>query len=137
MSLDYSVKEIRGMTAAHASVLAEQGCGTTATLLSACATPAQRKAVADRTGLSASQVLHYANRADLMRVSGIGTKYGDLLEAAGVDTVKEMATRRPDNLLAKLGEVNQTAKLVKALPAQADVEKWIAEAKALPPKLNY
>jgi hypothetical protein len=72
-----------------------------------------------------------------MRINGVGSEYSDLLEAAGVDTVKELATRRADNLFAKMEEVNAAKKLVRRTPTQAEVEKWIAEAKTLPAKVSH
>src|SRR3546814_4150040 len=69
--------------------------------------------------------------ADLMRISGVGEEYSELLEAAGVDTVKELALRRADNLAAKMKEVNEAKKLTRALPAASQVQKWIDQAKTL------
>ncbi len=135
--LNYPITEVRGITDAQAAVLRDAGLSTTIALLSACGTRGERKAVADKTGLDEAAVLAIANRADLMRISGIGTKWGDLLERAGVDTVKELATRNPDNLRAKLEEVNAAAGLVKALPTAADCTDWVEQASALAPRLSY
>jgi len=87
--------------------------------------------------VATSVVLDLANRADLARVNGIGTVFADLLEKAGVDTVKELATRNPDNLLAKMTEVNSSDQVSKRLPQLADVQNWIAQAKELPKLLQY
>jgi predicted flap endonuclease-1-like 5' DNA nuclease len=77
------------------------------------------------------------NRADLMRVKGIGEEYSDLLEAAGVDTVKELRNRRPTNLLKRMVDANKKKKLVRRLPTEAMVERWVAQAKELPPVVRY
>ena len=82
-------------------------------------------------------ILKWTNRADLARVKGIGGEYADLLEAAGVDTVPELATRKPANLVAKLHEVNEEKKLVRKLPTENQVEGWVAQAKELPRVIEY
>jgi predicted flap endonuclease-1-like 5' DNA nuclease len=82
-------------------------------------------------------LLEWVNRADLFRIKGVGTQYSDLLEAAGVDTVIELAHRRADNLTAKMAEVNEQKKLVRALPAESMVAEWINEAKTLPRMVEY
>ena len=70
-------------------------------------------------------------------MKGVGTQYSDLLEAAGVDTTRELARRNADNLLAQLTKVNAEKKLVRQLPTRAQVESWIDAAKALPPAVEY
>lgn len=135
--LDYPIRDIRGIGGVEIAALATAGIATTAALLDACATPSARATLSMRTGLDGSMLLDLANRADLMRVRGIGTKWGDLLEIAGVDTVKELALRNPDNLHAKLVEVNAAKELVDALPGAGQCADWVEQAKALEPKLEY
>jgi len=135
--LDYPISQIWGLAEAQATALKGAGCGTTAALLDACATRRQRDALAATSGIDGADVLVLANRADLMRIGGIGTKWGALLELAGVDTVKELATRNAANLLAKLEEVNAEHAVVQALPNLADCTAWIDEAKTLPRRLSY
>jgi len=101
------------------------------------ATPEGRKWLAEQSGISDKLILKWLNRADLGRIKGIGSEYADLLEAAGVDTVPELAQRRADNLYAKLGEVNEAKKLVRKMPTESQVGDWISQAKALPRALNY
>lgn len=96
-----------------------------------------RKALEDSAGISGKLVLRWVNMADLFRIKGIGEQYSDLLEAAGVDTVPELAQRKADNLHAKMTEVNEQKKLVRALPALSAVEKWVASAKELPRVVTY
>jgi len=135
--LNYPIADVRAITQAQVQALSEAGYATTIALLSACATRRERDEVARRTGLDGAEVLAIANRADLMRVKGIGTKWGDLLEHGGVDTVVELAARNPANLRAKLAEVNAEKTVVKALPTEADCADWVAQAKALPRRLAY
>ena len=129
--------EIEGIGPANAAKLNAAGVRGTGGLLEKGATRKGRQELAKATGFSTKSILAWVNRADLFRVTGIGTQYSDLLEAAGVDTVKELATRRPDNLHAKLAEVNEAKSLVRRVPTQNEVEAWVAEAKTLPPAVTY
>ena len=106
-------------------------------LLEVCATPKGRKELAAKTGISETLVLKWANRADLARIKGVGSEYADLLEVAGVDTVTELATRKPENLLAKMSGVNEAKKLVRKMPVLSQVEDWVKQAKALPRVMTY
>jgi predicted flap endonuclease-1-like 5' DNA nuclease len=131
------VNELRGITAEAADSLAALGIKTSDQLLEASATPAQRKELAGRIGLETRALLELANRADLSRVKGVGGVYSDLLELAGVDTVKELATRRPDNLHSKIAATNQERGLTGKTPTLQMVEDWVAQAKELPKSLSY
>lgn len=133
----YKIDEIEGIGPAYAAKLNAAGIKTTDDLLDAAAAPAGRKDLAEKTGLPADRILKWANMADLMRIKGVGEEYSELLEAAGVDTVKELKMRRADNLTAKMAEVNEAKKLVRQVPSQSAVEKWIEQAKTLEPKLSY
>jgi len=93
--------------------------------------------LAQKTGISETLVLEWVNMADLFRIEGIGEEYSDLLEEAGVDTVVELSKRVPENLHAKLKEVNEQKKLVQQLPTLDTVKKWIESAKTLPRKVEY
>jgi predicted flap endonuclease-1-like 5' DNA nuclease len=129
--------EIEGIGEAFAAKLEGAGVATVEALLQKGGSPAGRKSLAEATGLSTDRILEWVNRADLMRIKGVGSEYSDLLEAGGVDTVKELATRRPDNLHAKLLEVNEAKKLVRRTPTLNEVEAWVAEAKTLPAAVTY
>ena len=98
---------------------------------------AERKAVAEATGIEEHRVLKWANMCDLMRISGVGEEYSELLEAAGVDTVKELKHRKPDNLHAKMVEVNEGKHLVRQTPSLKSVTDWVEQAKVLTPMLTY
>lgn len=82
-------------------------------------------------------VLKLANRADLARLRGIGGVFSNLLEQAGVDTVKELANRRPENLYAKLVEINNQLHLAGRVPTKQAVAGWVSQAKELPRVLEY
>ncbi|MBK9343766.1 MAG: DUF4332 domain-containing protein [Dehalococcoidia bacterium] len=129
--------EIEGIGEKYAAALEGAGIATVEALLDTAGSASDRQALAEKTGVTPQRVLEWVNRADLMRIKGVGSEYSDLLEAAGVDTVKELATRRPDNLHAKLEEVNAAKSLVRRTPTAAEVEKWVAEAKTLPQKVTH
>jgi predicted flap endonuclease-1-like 5' DNA nuclease len=129
--------EIEGIGGSFAKTLAEAGLKTTDDLLGAAGSAAGRKRLAQTTALSEQRILEWVNRADLMRVKGIGSEFSDLLEAAGVDTVKELAVRDPAKLVVKLAEVNEAKKLCRRTPTAKDVEVWVKEAKTMKPMVTH
>ena len=131
------ISKLRGMDDALAGKLKSEGLNNSDQLLEAACKPAGRKEVAAKCGVDVKDILQLANRADLARVKGVAGVFGDLLEIAGVDTVKELATRRPDNLHKKMTEVNAEQKVAGRNPTMADVESWVAQAKELPKTLEY
>ncbi|MCB1741471.1 MAG: DUF4332 domain-containing protein [Gammaproteobacteria bacterium] len=135
--MNYKIIDIEGIGAAYGEKLGAADIPTTASLLDACASPKGRQALASKTGISEKLLLKWANMADLMRISGVGSEYSELLEAAGVDTVKELRNRRADNLAAKMAEVNELKKLTRSVPSVKSVADWIEQAKTLDPKITY
>jgi len=135
--MSYKIEEIEGIGPTYGEKLRAADIQTTDDLLKACAAPAGRKGMAEKTGLSEKQILKWANMADLMRISGVGEEYSELLEAAGVDTVKELKHRVPENLAMKMAEVNDAKKLTRQVPSAETVAKWVAQAKELPAVLTY
>jgi predicted flap endonuclease-1-like 5' DNA nuclease len=135
--MSYKIEKIEGIGPAYAAKLAEQGIKTTADYLTKAAAAKGRKALAEATDISPSLILRWANQADLMRITGIGEEFAELLEKAGVDTVKELKTRNAQNLTAAMDAVNTEKKLVRRLPALSEVEKWIEQAKTLEPMISH
>jgi predicted flap endonuclease-1-like 5' DNA nuclease len=133
----YKIDEIEGIGPAYAEKLSAAEIKSTDDLLEKCGSAKGRNAVAEATGLSTKQLLKWANMADLMRISGVGEEYSELLEAAGVDTVKELKHRNAGNLADKMKEVNETKKLTRQVPAAGQVEKWIEQAGSLEPKITH
>lgn len=133
----YKIDEIEGIGPAFAQKLQPAGIRTTSDLLKHCATGAGRRTVSERTGLSERQLLEWVNLADLMRIKGIGSEFSELLEAAGVDTVKELRNRNPVNLAQQLREVNAAKRLSRATPGVKSVERWVAEAARLDPVVSH
>jgi predicted flap endonuclease-1-like 5' DNA nuclease len=132
-----NIIEIEGIGEKYAAALEAAGVSTVEALLEKGGAPAGRATIAESAGVTAQRVLEWVNRADLMRINGVGSQYSDLLEAAGVDTVKELAQRRADNLQAKMAELNTAKNLVNRAPSVAEVEKWIGEAKTLPGMVSH
>lgn len=126
-----NIEDIEGIGPAYAEKLREAGVKTEEALLEHGASKKGRETLAESTGISEKLILGWVNRADLSRIKGIGSEYADLLEAAGVDTVPDLATRNAANLTAKMAEVNEAKNLVRALPTEAKVIDWIEQAKGL------
>jgi predicted flap endonuclease-1-like 5' DNA nuclease len=133
----YKIDEIEGIGPTYKEKLNSGGVQTTDDLLNLCCDAKGRKSMAEKTGLGESQLLKWANMADLMRISGVGEEYSELLEAAGVDTVKELQHRNAENLAAKMKEVNDEKSLTRAIPSASQVEKWVEQAKALEPVITH
>ncbi len=131
------VNKIEGIGPANARKLADYGIKSTGTLLKVAANRQGRKDVAQQTGIAERQILEWVNRADLMRIKGVGEEYSDLLEVAGVDTVRELGTRNPDNLHRSLVQVNETRRLVRRVPSLTEVQRWVKKARSLNPVITH
>jgi len=129
--------EIEGVGEVYAQKLEAAGFRGTKTFLELGSTPKGRTQIAEKTGISAGLILEWLNHVDLMRIKGVGSEYSDLLEAAGVDTVAELARRNPDNLMKALEAANQEKKLVRQMPVREQVADWIDQAGKLPKVLTY
>lgn len=134
---NYKIVDIQGVGEVYAEKLIAAGIKDTDALLAKCAKPAGRKALAEETGISPKLILTWTNHVDLYRIQGIGPQFAELLEAAGVDTVKELKHRVPENLQKKLEEVNAAKNLTNRVPALKEVEKMIEQAKELPAAVEY
>jgi len=129
--------DIEGIGPVYAEKLTGAGVKSIEGLLELGATPKGREELAEKSGISKALILEWVNHADLFRIKGVAEEYSDLLEEAGVDTVVELANRRPDNLHSKMLEVNEEKKLVRRPPSLKEVEKWVAQAKKLPRAVHY
>ena len=136
-TMAYKIMEVEGIGPVYAEKLQAAGIKTTEDYLEKCATPAGRKALAEETGISPKLILTWANHSDLFRINGIASQFAELLEAAGVDTVKEFRHRVAANLQPKLVEVNEAKNLCNRVPSVTELEKMIAQAKELEPVLVY
>ncbi len=129
--------DIEGIGPVYAEKLQAIGIKTVEALLKAGATPKGREDIAEQTGITKTLVLEWVNHADLYRIKGVGEEYSDLLEEVGVDTVVELATRNPENLYAKIIEVNEAKKLVRRPPSQSMVSDWVLQAKGMDRAVFY
>lgn len=135
--MTYKIEEIEGIGPAYASKLMEAGIRITGSLLESCADPKGRDVLSEKTSIGSHLLLKWANSADLMRISGIGRQFAELLEASGVDTVKELKHRQADNLAAKMAEINAEKRLCRVSPGPAVVAKWIAQAQTMEAAIRY
>jgi predicted flap endonuclease-1-like 5' DNA nuclease len=133
-----TITDIEGIGGAYATKLRKAGVRSTEALLKMGGTKKGRKELAEATGFSTKVILEWVNRADLFRVKGIGAQYSDLLEAAGVDTVMELANRKPEALLEAFAKANSGKKrLVRQLPGLSQVKAWVKNAKSLKRAIEY
>ena len=132
-----ALQYVEGIGPVYGSQLEEIGIRTPQQLLDAGATPRGRDEIAAKSGISHKRILEWVNHVDLYRIRGVGSEYADLLEAAGVDTVVELATRNAQNLYDKMVAVNEEKKLVRRLPTASQVKDWVQQAKELPRIIQY
>ena len=134
---NYKIIDIQGVGEVYAEKLIAAGIKMTDDLLVKCAKPAGRKALAEETGISPKLILTWTNHIDLFRIQGVGPQFAELLEASGVDTVKELKHRVAANLQAKMVEVNEAKNLTNRVPSVGEVQKMIDQAKELPAVMEY
>jgi predicted flap endonuclease-1-like 5' DNA nuclease len=132
-----TITDIEGIGEVYAVKLRAAGVRSTNALLERGRTPKERKELAAMTGFSEQTILEWVNRADLFRIRGVGGQYSDLLEAAGVDTVRELSKRNAESLTEALAKVNAEKNKVNKLPSLTQVKNWIQIAKSLPTGVEY
>ena len=135
--MTYPITAIADMDADEADALRSAGIRTTEKLLEAAMSPKGRKLLAARTQLNEKRLLHWANIADKLRIKGMGKEYASLLCEVGVDTVKELRYRNPERLAQAMAELNRKRKLVRFLPSEKLVMRWIESARKLQGKISY
>ena len=132
-----NIEEIEGISTAYGRKLGGVGVGTVEALLEQGGRRVSREKLAEATGISEKLILEWVNRADLMRIKGVGSEYSDLLEAAGVDSCLELSHRVPANLHRKMEEINAARKLVRRMPTESEVAQWVAAAKSMPKVVEH
>lgn len=135
--MTYPIADLDCLAPGIAAKLKSSGVRTTAGLLEKAKTAKGRKCLAELTGIDEKCILRLANIADKMRIKGVGEDYAGLLEAAGVLTVRDLKYRNPANLAKAMAEANAERKLVRLLPSEKTVVRWIESAKKLPLKISY
>jgi len=133
----YSITAIDDLDAEEAATLKSVGIRTTEKLLEAAKSPKGRRELAAMTELDEKRLLHFANLADKLRIKGMGKEYAGLLCAVGVDTVKELKYRNPQKLVKSMADANKKRKLVRFLPSEKLVKRWLEHARKLPQKITY
>ncbi len=133
----YKIIDIQGIGPVYAEKLIAIGIESVDQLLEKGADPKGRQALEEATGIRHDLILTWVNHADLFRIKGIGPQFSELLEAAGVDTVKELRNRNAANLAAKMLEINEAKHLCKRTPVEKEIQKFIDLAKELEPKVTY
>lgn len=133
----YPIIDIEGIGPTFTKKLKKIGVNRTDQLLERGASPKGRKALAAESGIDEKKILKWTNMSDLMRIRGVAEEYSELLEAAGVDTVKELRNRNATNLTEAMQTTNKKRKLVRLCPGEKSVTKWVAEAKKLKPVMTY
>ncbi len=131
------ISEIEGIGPVFAANLETAGITSIEGLLEKGSTKSGRKTIAAASGIDERKILDWVNMADLFRIKGVGSEFSELLEAAGVDTVKELATRNAENLHAKLVEVQAEKKITRAVPSASQVADFVEQAKNLDPMVTY
>jgi predicted flap endonuclease-1-like 5' DNA nuclease len=132
-----AIIDVEGIGEVFAEKLKEVGIATTGALLKEGSTPAGRKKIEKATGIGHKFILRWTNHVDLYRIKGVQKQYAELLEAAGVDSIPELAQRDPNHLLPKIVATNEKKNLVRKLPTQKQVTDWVAQAKKLPRVITY
>jgi hypothetical protein len=135
--MPYAIADLQSLDPFAVARLKSVGIRTSDKLLECASTARGRRALAEQIGYDERAILRWANLVDRMRIKGIGEDYAGLLEAAGVDTVRELKYRNPQRLAQTMADVNKNRRLVRFLPSEKVVERWVATARALPLKISY
>ena len=135
--MSYPITHIEGLDADEITSLKSLGIRTTERLLEEAKSPKARRHLAEKCGINEKRLLRFANACDHMRIKGMGKGYLGLLHEVGVDTVRELRYRKPENLARAMAEANKRKRLVRFLPSEKLVVRWIEHAKKLPLKISY
>ena len=135
--MSFSISQIDGLSEDEIKTLKAQGLRTTERLLEAARTPRGRRLLAEKTSIAERRLLDCANACDYMRIKGMGRGYVVLLRAVGVSTVRELQYRNPANLAKAMADANKKNGLVRVLPSENLVVRWVEHAKNLPLKITY
>jgi predicted RecB family nuclease len=135
--MTYPISDLDGITQDQLRVLKSGGIRTTERLLDAARSLRGRKQLSEKTGIPEKLLLRWANMADRMRIKGIGEDHARLLEAIGVVTVRELRYRNPAHIAKAMRELNGKRKLVRLLPTENAIRRWVEAAGKLDQKITY
>ena len=126
-----SINSINGMSHVEATRLRRARVKTIVTFLQIAATRSGRALLSKETGISSPKLLHWAKRAELMRVKNLGRDYADLLESVRVESVTELKRRNATSLYEAMIKMNTKTNIVDRIPSEKRVNGWIQEAKEI------
>jgi len=135
--MNRKLEDIEGVGPKYAEMLKAAGVMNTGHLLAEAGERKRRAQLAERCGINEKLILRWVNMSDLFRIKGIAGQWAELLEASGVDTVKELRNRNPENLADSMREINKQKRLVKQVPNVTQIKSWVDQAKKLPPAVTY
>ncbi len=124
-----SIDSINGMTHTEATKLRRARVRTTVTFLQIASTRSGRALLTKETGITSPKLLHWAKRAELMKIKNLGKDYADLLEAVGVESVSDLKRRNPESLHEMMNGINKRKKIVDRMPSLKRVTRWIEDSK--------
>ena len=124
-----SIDSINGMTHTEATKLRRARVRTTVTFLQIASTRSGRALLTKETGITSPKLLHWAKRAELMKIKNLGKDYADLLEAVGVESVSDLKRRNPESLHEMMNGINKRKKIVDRMPSLKRVTRWIDDSK--------
>ncbi len=130
----HKIKDIKGLDEATQQKMEEAGITNVEQLLEQCSTPARKTALAKKLGIPGPQLTEFVNRADLLRLKGVGPEMANLLEEGGIDSIKELRRRTPENLATKLKALNDEKKITHHAPTLQQIQGWIQQADEMYPK---
>lgn len=134
---NYKIEDVEGIGSVKGDKFSAAGVKDTDSLMTKCRIPKERKKLAQKSGLTEPEILKFANMVDLFRIGRVGPEFAELLEAAGVDTVPELARRNAAKLTKVMVDANEKKKLTRRVPSESEVSKWIGQALSLPRMLGY
>ncbi len=134
--MTYRLSEISGVLHTHITNLATMGINDTDDLLTQCGTPNGRERIKHATKIPVEDLMRWAKRAELMRISGMGNEQATLLVASGVDTLMELRRRVPTDHHDKLEGEKETLFIVKSRPSANTIRDWVVSAKQLQPSFT-
>jgi Domain of unknown function (DUF4332) len=135
--MSYPITTIGEIDVDEVAALKSVGIRTTEKLLEVAQSPKGRRLLGVKIKLDEKKLLRWANIADKLRIKGMGKEYAGLLREVGVDTVKELKYRNPAKLARAMAEANKKRKLVRFLPSEKLVSRWVEHARKLPQKITY
>jgi len=132
-----SLTEIKGFTTATMNKFRNNGIRSANSFLYECGSASKRRTWARKLGIQFGKLTEWIRFADLFRIKGIGTKYVELLHYAGVQDVRTLSKRSPQQLYKQMQAANDRRHVVRAIPSYKQVSRWVSQAKRMKKVVNY